>query len=51
MCDANEMALGVVLGQKNFFFHLIYYESKALDRAQKKYTIRDQELLAVVYVF
>ncbi|XP_049357950.1 uncharacterized protein LOC125822577 [Solanum verrucosum] len=52
MCDASCMALGVVLGQKrNKLFHPIYYASKALNSAQRNYTVTEQEFLAVVYVF
>jgi len=52
MCDASGVALGAVLGQKREkLFHPIYYASKALNGAQKNYTVTDQELLAVVYAF
>ena len=50
MCDASGIALGVVLGQrKNRILHPIYYASKALNEAQKNYTVTEQELLAVVF--
>ena len=52
ICDASDVALGVVLGQKREnLFHPIYYESKALNGAQKNYTVTEQELLTVVYAF
>ena len=52
MCDASGVALGVVLGQrKNKILHPIYYASKALNEAQKNYTVIEQELLAVVFAF
>ena len=52
MCDASGVALGVVLGQrKNKILHPIYYASKALNEAQKNYTVTDQEFLAVVFAF
>lgn len=52
MCDASGVALGAVLGQKRErLFHPIYYTSKALNGAQKNYTVTEQELLAVVYAF
>ena len=52
MCDASGVALGVVLGQrKNKILHPIYYASKALNEAQKNYTVNEQELLAVVFAF
>ena len=52
MCDASGVALGAVLTQKRVkLFHPIYYASKALNGAQKNYTVTEQELLAVVYAF
>ena len=52
MCDASGVALGVVLGQrKNKILHPIYYASKALNEAQKNYTVTEQELLALVFAF
>ncbi|XP_015158637.1 uncharacterized protein [Solanum tuberosum] len=44
ICDANCIALGVVLGQKrNKMFHLIYYASKSLNGAQRNYTVKDRK--------
>ena len=52
MCDASVVALGVVLGQRREkILHPIYYTSKALNEAQKKYTVTEQELLVVVFAF
>ena len=52
MCDASGVALRVVLGQrKNKIIHPIYYASKALNEAQKNYTVTEQEILAVVFAF
>ena len=52
MCDASGVALGVILKQiKNKILHPIYYASKALNEAQKNYTVTEQELLAVVIAF
>ena len=52
MCDASGVALGVVLGQRREkILHPIYYASKALNVAQRNYTVTEQELLAVVYAF
>ena len=52
MCDAIGVALGVVLEQRrNKILHPIYYASKALNEAQKNYTMTEQELLAVVFAF
>ena len=51
-CDARWVALGVVLGQRmDKTLHPIYYASKALNEAQKNYTVTEQELLAVVFGF
>ncbi|XP_069147123.1 uncharacterized protein [Solanum lycopersicum] len=52
MCDASGNALGVVLGQRrDKSIHPIYYASKALNEAQKNYTMTEQELLALVFAF
>ena len=52
MCDACEVALCVVLGQRmDKILHPIYYASKSVDEAQKNYTMIEQELLAVVFAF
>ncbi|XP_076954772.1 uncharacterized protein LOC143629365 [Bidens hawaiensis] len=52
MCDANDFAVGAVLGQrKDKHFHPIYYASKTLNDAQENYTITEYELLAVVFAF
>ena len=49
MWDASVVALGVVLGQrKNKNLYPIYYASKALNEAQKNYTLTEQELVVVV---
>ncbi|XP_015075494.1 uncharacterized protein LOC107019564 [Solanum pennellii] len=49
MCDTSGVALCVVLGQtSDKIFHPIYYASKALNEAQKNYTVTEQDLLAVV---
>ena len=50
MCDASRVSLDVVLGQKSYkILHPIYYASKALNKAQKNYTMTEQKLLAVVF--
>lgn len=42
MCDANGVTLGVVLGQKrDKILHPIYYVGKALNVAQKNYTVNE----------
>ncbi|GKD21747.1 reverse transcriptase domain-containing protein [Tanacetum coccineum] len=50
MCDANDFAVGVILGQKDGKnFHPIYFASKTLNAAQQNYTITEKELMAVVF--
>ena len=40
MCNANDFALGAVLGQRrNKIFHVVYYASQTLNDAQQNYTI------------
>ncbi|GJZ35008.1 reverse transcriptase domain-containing protein [Tanacetum coccineum] len=52
MCDANDYAVGVVLGQRiEKKFRPIYYASKSMNNAQEHYTTTEKELLAVVYAF
>ena len=51
-CDACGVSLGVVLGQRRDKILLpIYYESKAINEAQKNYNVTEQDLLAVVFAF
>ncbi|XP_019267190.1 PREDICTED: uncharacterized protein LOC109244536 [Nicotiana attenuata] len=48
MCDASDLAIGAVLGQRrNKIFHSIYYASKTLNPAQMNYTVTEKDLLAV----
>ena len=50
MCDASDLAVGVVLGQKaEGKLYVVYYASKTLNEAQRNYTTTEKELLAVVY--
>jgi hypothetical protein len=52
MCDANDYAVGAVLGQrKEGKVHAIYYASKTLNGAQLNYATTEKELLAVVFAF
>ncbi|KAL5556021.1 hypothetical protein UlMin_038257 [Ulmus minor] len=52
ICDASDVAVGAVLGQKrNRVFHSIYYASKTLQGAQLNYTVTEKELVAVVFAF
>ena len=50
MCDASDLAMGAVLGQREDGKpHVVYYASKTLNEAQRNYTTTEKELLAVVY--
>ena len=50
MCDTSDLAIGVVLGQREEGKpYVVYYASKTLNEAQKNYTTTEKELLAVVY--
>nr|XP_033517144.1 uncharacterized protein LOC117281413 [Nicotiana tomentosiformis] len=52
VCDANDGAIGAVLGQRRRkIFHSIYYASKTLTPAQINYTVTEKELLVVVWAF
>nr|GFB40182.1 reverse transcriptase domain-containing protein [Tanacetum cinerariifolium] len=52
MCDANDFAVGAVLGQRiEKHFLLIYYASKTMNQAEANYTTTEKEMLAVVYAF
>lgn len=50
MCDASNVALRAVLGQKlEKASHVIHYASKCLDDAQRNYTTTEKELLAIIF--
>ena len=50
MCDASDLAIGAVLGQREDGKpYVVYYASKTLNEAQRNYTTTENELLAVVY--
>ena len=50
MCDANNFAIGVVLGQREDGKpYVIYYASKTLNEAQRNYITTEKELLVVVF--
>ena len=52
MCDASDFAVGAVLGQKiKGKCYVIFYASKTLNQAQKKYDTTEKEMLAGVYSF
>ena len=50
MCDASNLAIGAVLGQREEGKpYVVYYARKMLNEAQRNYTTTEKELLAVVY--
>ena len=50
MCDASDLAIGAVLGQREKGKpYVVYYARKTLNEAQRNYTTTEKELLAVVY--
>ena len=50
MCDASDLAVGAVLGQRvEGKSYVVYYARKTLNEAQRNYTTTKKELLAVVY--
>ena len=50
MCDASDLTVGVVLGQRTERKpYVVYYASKTLNEAQRNKTTIEKELLAVVY--
>ena len=50
MCDASDLAVGAILGQRaEVKPYVVYYVSKTLNEAQRNYTTTEKELLAVVY--
>ena len=52
MCDARDLAIRVVLGQREGGKHyVVYFARKTLNEARRNYTTIEKELLAVVYVF
>nr|GEY93546.1 reverse transcriptase domain-containing protein [Tanacetum cinerariifolium] len=52
MCDANDYAVGAVLGQRvEKHFRPIHYASKTMTQAETNYTTTEKEMLAVVYAF
>ena len=52
MCDANDYAIGAVLGQKKErIFQVIHYASRTLNDAQLNYATTAKELLAIVLAF
>ncbi|XP_071939262.1 uncharacterized protein [Coffea arabica] len=50
MCDANDHAVGAVLGQRvGKAVHVIYYASRVLNGVQLNYSTTEKELLAVIF--
>ena len=50
MCDASDLAVGAILGQrKEGKPYMVYYARKTLNEAPRNYTTTEKELLAVVY--
>ncbi|RDY04736.1 Retrovirus-related Pol polyprotein from transposon opus, partial [Mucuna pruriens] len=50
MCNASNLALGVVLGQRvGKCSYVIAYASRTLDLAQDNYTTTEKELLVIVF--
>ncbi|XP_070032841.1 uncharacterized protein [Nicotiana tomentosiformis] len=50
MCDANDVAVIAVLGQRvNKIFDPVYYASKTMNNAQVNYTMTKKELLAIIF--
>ncbi|RDX88113.1 Retrovirus-related Pol polyprotein, partial [Mucuna pruriens] len=52
MCDASNLALEAVLGQRvgvGQLVHVIAYASQTMDPAQQNYTTTEKELLAIVF--
>ena len=52
MCDANDYALGAILGQrKNKQFQPIYYANRTLNEIQQNYSTTEKELLTIIFAF
>ena len=50
MCDANDYAMGAVLGQRiEKIFRAIYYANKIFNEAQENYYTIEKEMLAMVF--
>ena len=50
MCDASDLAIGTVLGQREEGKpYVVYYASKTLNEVQRNSKTTENELLAVVY--
>ena len=50
MCDANDYAIGTMLGQRaDKTFKTIYYASKTFNEAQENYSTTEKEILVMVF--
>ena len=50
MCDASDLAIGAVLGQREGGKpYVVYYASKTLNETQRNYTTTKKDVLVVVY--
>ena len=50
MCDASDLAIGAVLGQREEGKpYVVYYARKTLNKAQRNYTTIEKEVLVMVY--
>ena len=50
MCDANDYAMGAVLGQRTEkIFRAIYYTNKTYNEAQENYSTTEKKMLAMVF--
>ena len=49
MCDASDLAMGAVLGQrKEKIFRAIYYARRTFNEAQENYSTTEKEMLSIV---
>ena len=52
MCDASDMAIRAILGQrKDKYFQPIYYASITLFETQQNYTTIEKELVVMIFAF
>ena len=50
MCDASDLAMGAVLGQRREkIFRAIYYARRTFNEAQENYSTTEKEMLAIVF--
>ena len=52
MCDASDVLVDVVLGQRKYrVFHSIYYASKTIDSTEGNCIVTEKEMLPLVFPF